>query len=249
MATVQPASRLFASLQLPDSCDQTLEERENKPGLLIGQRARREVHVTGTAELSADPDRASVCMRLVSNKESAAEVKSSVQRRLEYILQSLRHSGITEENITVSKEFQKISNAYQMEAEVCVIFSDFQKLQNICNLLVEKLESSVSICSPKFYHTPESMEKLRREVCLAAVSNARRKALEVCRLVGQSLGRALVIREEELRELQDQGDSYSALSTSIQQRIKSGTIYATSKVFATFEIMGKEKNKKKCQGI
>ncbi|KAM4695544.1 interleukin-1 receptor-associated kinase 1-binding protein 1 [Discoglossus pictus] len=244
MAVLEPASRFFLSQQRADTA--VSEEQENKPGIVIGQRAGREVQVTGTADLSAAPDRARVCMRLTSSKGTAAEAKSSVQKRLEYIEQTLRQRGVTDESITISKEFQRTSNAYQMEAEVCVIFSDFEKLQSICNLLVEKLESSVNICSPQLYHSPERMEKLRREVCLAAVSNARRKALEVCHLVGHSLGRALVIREEEMREWEDQGETYSDSSSSIQQKIKCGTVYAASKVSATFEIKAKEKNKKKC---
>ncbi|KAM4771052.1 interleukin-1 receptor-associated kinase 1-binding protein 1 [Rhinophrynus dorsalis] len=239
------SSRVFASLQQAETSALAHDELENRPGIVVGHRGGRQVEVTGTLEISAAPDRARVCMRVTSSKGVASEAKSSVQRRLEYIDQSLRQTGISEENITISKEFHRTLNTYQMEAEVCVIFSDFEKLQSICNLLVEKLDRSITICSPHFYHSPERMEKLRREVCLGAVSNAKRKAQEVCHLVGQSLGKALIIKEEEMREWQDQSDTCSS-TTSIQQKIKSATIYAASKVYATFEIKGKEGNKKNC---
>ncbi|KAM8952613.1 interleukin-1 receptor-associated kinase 1-binding protein 1 [Pelodytes ibericus] len=241
MASQALASRLFASPQQ----NKVEENEENRPGIVLGQRGGREVQVTGSAELNAVPDTARVCFRLISSKGAAAEAKNSVQRRLEYIEQCLRQIGITEENISTTKEIQRMSNTYQMEAEVCVVFSDFGKLQNICNLLVEKLESSVTICPPQFYHSQQCLEKLRREVCLRAVSNARCKAQEVCRLVGQSLGRALIIKEEESREWEDQTEAYCA-SPSMQHKIKSATIYVASKVFATFEIKAKEKNKKHC---
>ncbi|XP_044128813.1 interleukin-1 receptor-associated kinase 1-binding protein 1 [Bufo gargarizans] len=243
MAAPLPVSRLFASLQPGDMTTVAADELENKPGIVVGQKGGREVQVTGTAELSAAPDRARVCIRVSSSKGAAAEARSSVLRRLGYIEQTLRQTGLTDENITVSKEIERKANAYQMDAEVCVVFDDFEKLQNICNILVEKLDSSVWISSPHFYHSPENMEQLRRQVCLNAVSNARRKAQDVCRLVGQSLGKAIIIKEEEMKEWEDQED---CASSSIQHKIKRATVYAASKVSATFEIKGKERNKKSC---
>ncbi|XP_069829600.1 interleukin-1 receptor-associated kinase 1-binding protein 1 isoform X1 [Dendropsophus ebraccatus] len=243
MAAPLPVSRLFASLQPGDAADMTPDELENKPGIVVKHTGGREVQVTGTAELSAAPDRARVCISLSSSKATAAEAKSSVLRRLEYIEQTLRQRALTDEHITISKEIERKANSYQMDAEVCVVFEDFENLQNICNMLVEKLDSSVCIHSPHFYHSPENMEKLRRQVCLNAVSNARRKAQDVCRLVGHSLGKAVIIREEEMKEWEDQVDPASC---SLQHKIKSATVYAASKVSATFEIKGKERCKKSC---
>lgn len=54
----------------------------------------REVHVSGTAEVSACPDRAQVAVRVSSTKEAAAEAKKSVCRRLDYITQSLQQQGL-----------------------------------------------------------------------------------------------------------------------------------------------------------
>lgn len=58
------------------------------------QNATREVHVSGTAEVSVSPDRAQVTVRINSTKEAAAEVKKSVCRRLDYITQSLQLQGL-----------------------------------------------------------------------------------------------------------------------------------------------------------
>nr|KAF6462075.1 interleukin 1 receptor associated kinase 1 binding protein 1 [Molossus molossus] len=186
----------------------------------------REVHVSGSAEVSASPDRAQVAVRVSSTKEAAAEAKKSVCRRLDYITQSLQQQGL----------------------QVCITFTEFGKMQNMCNFLVEKLDSSVVISQPQFYHTPGSVENLRRQACLVAVENAWRKAQEVCNLVGQTLGKPLLIKEEETKEWEGQIDDHqsSKLSSSltVQQKIRSATIHAASKVFITFEVKGKEKKKK-----
>ncbi|XP_066867374.1 interleukin-1 receptor-associated kinase 1-binding protein 1 isoform X2 [Kogia breviceps] len=189
------------------------------------QTATREVHVSGTAEVSAIPDRAQVVVQMSSTKEAAAEAKKSVCRRLDYITQTLQQQGV----------------------QVCITFTEFGKMQNICNFLVEKLDSSVVISQPQFYHTPGSVENLRRQACVVAVENAWRKAQEVCNLVGQTLGKPLLIKEEEMKEWEGQTDDHhsSRLSSSltVQQKIKSATIHAASKVFITFEVKGRDKKK------
>ncbi|NWI14508.1 IKBP1 protein, partial [Crypturellus soui] len=131
---------------------------------------------------------------------------------------------------------------------VCIIFSDFGKMQNVCNLLTEKLGSSVTIGAPHFYHTPEAVDTLRRQVCVTAVGNTRRKAQEVCRLFGQSLGKPLLIREEETKEWGGHIDGHlsdTSDSLTLQERIQNATVYASCRVSAVFEIKGKENKRNK----
>ncbi|NXX27858.1 IKBP1 protein, partial [Nicator chloris] len=236
-----PPSRVFAELDLAPS--PVPEGRVGPPAL-----AGREVHVSGSAELSARPDRARVSLRLGSRKEAAEAARSSVSRRVQYIAHTARLHGVPEENTTVTEDFSRVENTYQMEAEVCIIFSDFGKMQNVCNLLIEKLGTSVTISPPHFYHTPEAIDTLRRQVCVTAVGNTRRKAQEVCRLFGQALGKPLLIKEEETKEWGGHIDSHlshSADSQTLQERIQNATAYASCRVFAVFEIKGKENRRNK----
>ncbi|XP_058657496.1 interleukin-1 receptor-associated kinase 1-binding protein 1 [Ammospiza nelsoni] len=245
-----PPSRVFAELDLAPS-----PEGRVGPAALPG----REVHVSGSAELSARPDRARVSLRLGSRKEAAVAARSSVSRRLQYIAHTARLHGIPEENMTVTEDFSRVENTYQMEAEpflpsasckelVCIIFSDFGKMQNVCNLLIEKLGTSVTINPPHFYHTPEAIDSLRRQVCVTAVGNTRRKAQEVCQLFGQALGKPLLIKEEETKEWGGHIDSHLSLSAdsqTLQEKIQNATAYASCRVFAVFEIKGKENRRSK----
>ncbi|XP_056342888.1 interleukin-1 receptor-associated kinase 1-binding protein 1 isoform X2 [Oenanthe melanoleuca] len=212
-----PPSRVFAELDPAQA-----PEGRGGPAALPG----REVHVSGSAELSALPDRARVSLRVGSRKEAAAEARSSVSRRLQYIAHSARQRGVP----------------------VCIIFSDFGQMQNICNLLTEKLGTSIIINPPHFYHTPEAIDTLRRQVCVTAVGNTRRKAQDVCRLFGQALGKPLLIKEEETKEWGGYIDSHlsqSADSLTLQERIQNATAYASCRVFAVFEIKGKENRRSK----
>ncbi|XP_073080914.1 interleukin-1 receptor-associated kinase 1-binding protein 1 isoform X1 [Manis javanica] len=252
-----PQSRVFVELvpwadrgreNHPVSAAETLPGLRCPPSSAAAPTAPREVHVTGSAEVSAGPDRARVAVRLSSTKAAAAEARRSVGRRLDYVTQSLRRQGVQAEDVTVMKDSRRVENAYHVEAEVCITFTEFGKMQNICNFLVEKLDSSVVISQPQFYHTPGSVENLRRQACLVAVENAQRKAQEVCNLVGQTLGMPLLIKEEETREWEGHTDEHqpSGLSHSLtaHQKVQSATIHAASKVFMAFEVKGKEKKKR-----
>ncbi|XP_039223018.1 interleukin-1 receptor-associated kinase 1-binding protein 1 isoform X2 [Crotalus tigris] len=217
-------ARVFAELVSPPVDSGTGEDEPARAAL--GGPLGREVHVSGSAELSAGPDRAKVTVYLRSRKGEAGAAQSSVARRLDYIAQTVRQRGGT---------------------SVCIIFTDFGKMQDTCNHLVEKLDKSVIISSPHFYHTVEAIDTLRRQVCVSAVRSAQQKAQEVCQLFGHSLGKPLLIKEEEAKEseghLEDHIDNSSDLF-SFQQKLQSATIYVSSRVFAIFEIKGEKKRKK-----
>lgn len=91
-------------------------------------------------------------------------------------------AGSAGRNVTVTKGFRR--NAYHMEAEVCITFPEFGKMQNMCNFLIEKLGSSAVISQLQFCYTPSSVENLRWQGCL--VVNVWCKAQEVYNLVGQT---------------------------------------------------------------
>ncbi|KAM6465571.1 interleukin-1 receptor-associated kinase 1-binding protein 1 isoform 2-T2 [Liasis olivaceus] len=239
-------ARVFAELVSPAVGSGTGENES--PKAAEGGPPGREVHVSGNAELSARPDRAKVTVYLRSRKGEAGAARSSVTRRLDYIAQTARQrGGISENDVTVTKNFSRIDNAYKMEAEVCIIFTDFGKMQDTCNHLVEKLDSSVTISPPHFYHTTEAVDTLRRQVCVSAVRSAWQKAQEVCQLFGHFLGKPLLIKEEEVKEWEGHLEDHTANSSdllSFQQKLQSATIYISSRVFAIFEIKGEKKRKK-----
>ncbi|XP_056436588.1 interleukin-1 receptor-associated kinase 1-binding protein 1 homolog [Gadus chalcogrammus] len=160
----------------------------------------REVQVTGFAEDSRQADRVTLSIRVSSSKESASDASSSVSRRLEYIQQTLRQHGVKEEVVSVKRSIHRENDVYHMQAEAAVDFSDFHTMDRVCCVLLEKLDKSVSIGSPRFHHSKESLSNLRCRVCLEAVENAQRKASDLSHLLGQTLGPPLLVREEETRE-------------------------------------------------
>ncbi|XP_067882938.1 interleukin-1 receptor-associated kinase 1-binding protein 1 homolog isoform X1 [Heterodontus francisci] len=245
---ITPAQVFAALLSDPDQENNRRCRPERRRSKSPAAGGEREVQVSASAEVSAPPNRARLYVMVASKKETAAAAKGSVNRRLDYIVQSVRGHGVREDSVTVTKDFRRVENAYQMEAEVCVIFGDFGKMEDLCNLLVEKLDSSVIVGSPQFYHTTEAVESIRRQACLRAVANSRRKAFEVCRLLGQTLGRPLIIREEETRESEGLASEAptpdNTRPLTVQQQISNASVTVCSKVFVTFELKSKDNFKR-----
>ncbi|XP_029903779.1 interleukin-1 receptor-associated kinase 1-binding protein 1 homolog [Myripristis murdjan] len=193
----------------------------------------RELQVTGVAEVWCPADRVTVRISVGNSKESVHDVSNSVSRRLEYILQTLKQHGVKEEDASVRRFLHREDDLYHMDVEVTVTFSDFERMERVTGILLEKLDKSVCLGSPQFYHSAECLSQLRQQACVAAVENARQKASEISRLLGQSLGRPLLVREEETREWRKADEEDSASHSRLPCR---PTATASSRVAVSFSL-------------
>ncbi|XP_056305470.1 interleukin-1 receptor-associated kinase 1-binding protein 1 homolog [Danio aesculapii] len=243
-------SRVFAAVS-PSAGDvyrdenQSVFNRGRKQTHLSAQSNVRVIEVTGCAEVSSPPDRACVSISVKNSKENVNDVTNSVTRRLEYILQTARQHDVKEENITVTKHLQRDEDLFHMQAEVLVVFLDFEKMQQARTVLIEKLDKSVCVGDPYYSHSAESLSLLRRRVCLEAVDNARLKASEACCILGQALGRPLLVREEESREWSSSQQDTSGSPLTLHPRTDPTLISASSRMFVTFELRPKDNNRRK----
>lgn len=87
----------------------------------------------------------------------------------------------------------------------------------------------------------------RKQASLLAIHNAKQKAQDMARFVHQTIGHPITIREEECREWDGSCDmpyDPEKLKTR-QELIVRATITASCKIYATFELKQKQKNKMK----
>lgn len=84
------------------------------------------------------------------------------------MLRTLKSNHI--KDFTIHKTLNRIEKLYQMEIEVVVEFCDFSKCEQVCNLLVEKLDETVRLSSPVLYHTASKLDSLRYVMVLEGVS-------------------------------------------------------------------------------
>uniref|UniRef100_A0A3Q2YMW6 Interleukin-1 receptor-associated kinase 1 binding protein 1 n=1 Tax=Hippocampus comes TaxID=109280 RepID=A0A3Q2YMW6_HIPCM len=224
---VLPEARPFAVIETEQGVAETRAGNRQSPA---GSQAR-ELQVTGTAEVSYPADRASVRLSVGNSKATVNEVTSSVSRRLEYILQAVRQHGVREDDITVRKFLHRDDEVYHMNAEVTVTFSDFDKMEQSCSVLLEKLDRSVSVGRPRFFHSAECLNLIRQSACVSAVENAQQKASRVSQLLGQSLGAPTLVQEEEMREWRTQDEEAASTQAAPLPRIPSVTAFSRVSVY------------------
>lgn len=241
-------SHIFASLKP--------EPAEGKDNLDPRRHFKREVQVTGSAELAVAPSIVVLTVVIKSEKAHAEEAKNSVLRRLEYVHQTVKNHGVLDGDIIVVKNMSRIPAGYRMEAQVDVTLrNNVHKCMQLHNLFMEKLDETVKVLRPQVMHDKQHMETVRKQACLTALANARQKAIEVCRMLGQSLGRPISVKEENCEENvgpngcdstnEDQVIPGGPTAIDIQQRVKASTVTIRVQVTAAFELKPHcNKNKK-----
>ncbi|XP_013401032.1 interleukin-1 receptor-associated kinase 1-binding protein 1 [Lingula anatina] len=237
-------TQIYASFSNP--ADDDRNKAKGEVDLKKDKCARmRQVQVQALGEISFPPDRCKVTIVSSSRKDNVQEAKNSVTRRLDYILQVLHNHQVKEGDIQVSKFLKREDSAYAMVSEVTVLFVDFDKCQTVSNFLVEKLDESVKVSSPEFFHSSGRIDMLRRQTCLTAVHNAKIKAQEIARSLNQSVGQAVSVSEDSSSEWEGTGEIAPEQLQHLtqQQRIAMATISCSVKVMAVFELKAHGKTK------
>ena len=88
-------------------------------------------------------------------------MKGSVNKRVDYVLQTLRSHNIGKNSYTVDRSLLRKESKYELRVEISAQFHDFTKCQEVSNFLVEKLDTSVEISRPSFHYMPGKLESLR----------------------------------------------------------------------------------------
>lgn len=209
------------------------------------EKMDRLIQVTAVGEVSLPPDRCRINVKVHSVKDNVQDVKNSIQRRLDYVLQTFQNHNVKDVDIQVHKSMRRVESMYEIDAEVVVIFLDFHKCQSASNLLVEKLDESVTVSLPEFYHAGTTLETLRQQASLLAVHNAKQKAQEMAGFVHQAVGKPITIQEEESKEWEGQVEGGTDMEPrpTIQQRMSQATVTVSCRVNVTFELKPKVKTK------
>ncbi|XP_060069678.1 interleukin-1 receptor-associated kinase 1-binding protein 1-like [Ylistrum balloti] len=246
MAGFKP-SQVFASVSSPPRKQLKMEDIdfENITPLTNVKVSDRYITVNAMGEVSLPPDRCKLTLRINSQKENVEEVKTSVTRRVDYVLQTLYNHSIKESDIKMYKTIRRVEGLFSMEAEIQAIFADQHKCQTVANLLVEKLDETVTVCLPEFYHASTTMQNLRQQASLLAIHNAKLKAQEMAKFVHQNVGQPISIAEEETKEWQGSQDTPTDIENTktVQQRLTDSTVTVSCKVSVRFELKPKVKTK------
>lgn len=57
--------------------------------------------------------------------------------------------------------YRKENGGFEVVTEISSTFSDFKNYMAIYNVLIEKLDKTVKVLEPNFYHTPARLDALK----------------------------------------------------------------------------------------
>lgn len=123
-------------------------------------------------------------------------------------------------------------------------FSEFEKMEQMCRVLLEKLDKSVHVGAPQFFHSASCLSQLRLRACVSAVENAQQKASRIGQLLGESLGSPLLVREEETKEWRNEEEATGREHRSTPPLLPHiPTATASSQVSVSFSFRDKSRKK------
>ncbi|XP_013779025.1 interleukin-1 receptor-associated kinase 1-binding protein 1 homolog [Limulus polyphemus] len=199
------------------------------------------IQVCGVGEVEIPPDRGLLRVTVTSTKSTSEEAVNSVERRFEYVLHTLRTHGAEEEKNTVTRHLIRQSpDNYIMQADVEASFRRIEDCQTAAVKLVQKLDSTVHVGKPEFYHSSPAREAARKKAFSEAVCNAQEKVSDLASVFAVKTGEPLLILEEysevhpcrETRQLRESSETIIPLRRSLQEE----TYFAKSKILVKFEI-------------
>lgn len=163
--------------------------------------ARREIAVGGVGVVTLAPDQCLMTIAVSSSKEEIQEATNSVKRRLDYVVQALKNHHVKDADMEIHRSVDRTDGKlYCCSSEVVVHFREAASCEAVHNLLVEKLDDSVRVSEPAFFCSLQARESGRCRAASLAVHNAKVKAADMARQLGEAVGESLVVREDSMEE-------------------------------------------------
>ena len=168
-----------------------------------GQRIPGTLTVTGSAAIAAPPDGASIEIRVSSLEATATEALSAGATALELVRAALAEEGVADEDLQTVRirldeehdytEEGRVSIGFRFSNTIRVTLDGVDTIGDVIDVAVGAGGDAVSINRIQFLVSNRvALEDAAR---LAAIDEARRKALAMAGQAGVSLGRVSIIEE------------------------------------------------------
>lgn len=222
----------------------------------LGPDGEATISVSGTAELESDPDMILWDIVIVDNDVDPSAAKTQNDERYEALLEiaddlDLPAEDIVAGTLSIRRTYHRTERGqrgafkdYEVRRWATLVLRDFDDFDEMLEMLAGAgFEFSIEYSSTEI-HT------MKREARLEAVRVAREKAQEMAEVLGQALGRPLVIDERGSRVAGfDLNDALSNTNTGGGGRfgdereavgLRQGAISVTASVSIVFELVQPE---------
>ena len=162
------------------------------------QKAIPQISVTGEGKITVVPDQAVVTVGVQNSGKEAAEVKNLNDATIDKVIKFLKKSGIPAtdyrtNNVSLYKnyDYEKKKYNYQANQNLSITLKDLSKYDEIMMGLNESGINSIQGVEFKSSKLEEHERAARKQ----AMQNAKQKATDYVSVLGQKVGKALLISD------------------------------------------------------
>ncbi|PHQ28496.1 SIMPL domain-containing protein [Leeuwenhoekiella nanhaiensis] len=207
------------------------------------QQIQPSVSVTGEGKVIAVPDEVTIRMGVQNEGKDPKTVKTENDAAVDKVLDYLIKMGIPQnqvqtEYVNLNKNYDYNTKTYNYNASqtISVELKDLSKYDKLMSGLVASGINSINGVS----FSSSKMEEYEAEARKKAVLNAKQKAEAYAGVLGQNIGKALLIAEQGTSSPQPQPMYKMAVAESMdsgRNTIAPGEITVTSTIQVSFELV------------
>lgn len=211
--------------------------------LAHAQQIEPTVGVTGEGKVIVVPDEVTISLGVQTQGKDAAAVKSENDKAVDKVLDFLLKKNIPQnqvqtEYVSLNKNYDYNTKVYNYNASqtISVKLKDLSKYDEIMSGLVASGINSINGVN----FGSSKMDTYEAEARKKAVANAKMKAQEYAGVLGQKIGKAVLIAEQGTNTPQPQPMYKMAMSESMdssQRTLAPGEMTISSKIQITFQLI------------
>ena len=157
-----------------------------------------QISVTGEGKVKVTPDRAIINVGVLNTGKDAKEVKALNDETIDKVIKFLKKSGLNAadyktNNVNLHKnyDYEKKKQVYQANQSISITLKELSKYDEIMMGLNDSGVNNIQGVEFK----SSKMEELEKEARKKAMLNAKQKAEDYVSVLGQKIGKALLISD------------------------------------------------------
>ncbi len=180
----------------------------------------RIIRVTGQGIVKVVPDQANLVVRVENKGNNAVTVKSENDSAIAKVLAYTKKVGIADkdvqtEYVNLNKDYNYNKKTYSFVANQTIRIK-IRKLENFDKIMSGLLDSGINRINSVRFSASNSVA-LEKEARRKAVSNAKEKAEEYVGVLGQKVGKAIQIQEEQGNKYRPASNNHMRMSASLSE--------------------------------
>lgn len=162
------------------------------------QKQIPQVTVTGEGKVKVTPDQASITIAIETKGAKSADIKKDNDIAVEKVLQFVKKMKLPKEDVLTQRvslnpnyDYEKKKSSFVANQTIVILLRDLSKYDELMEGLVDSGANRIDNVEFK----SSKLEQIQSEARKAAIKDAKKKAEDYVSVLGQKIGKALLITD------------------------------------------------------